>query len=83
MSEIKETRKVLLLKRMEELGIEAKKAFGQNFLISNFVIEKIISKVEEFDRPAWCEIGPGLGALTEDLIKIVKDFNIHKLKILK
>ncbi len=61
---MKETRKVLLLRRMEELQIEAKKSFGQNFLISDFVIEKIIAKVEEFNRDAWCEIGPGLGALT-------------------
>ena len=73
------TRKQQLTQRMQELGIEAKKAFGQNFLISDFVIEKIIFQVKDFDREQWVEIGPGLGALTEDLLNTVKDLRLIEL----
>lgn len=75
----KETRKSKLMKRMEEFDVQAKKSFGQNFLISDFVIEKIISQVKSFDRESWCEIGPGLGALTDELIDAVKDLKLVEL----
>lgn len=77
--DIKPTRKAALMQRMQELGVEAKKAFGQNFLISDFVIEKIIFQVNDFNRQQWVEIGPGLGALTEDLIPMVKDLRLIEL----
>ena len=76
---MKESRKSLLLKRMDELKVQAKKAFGQNFLISDHVIEKIIEQVKAYDRTQWCEIGPGLGALTEDLKLSVKDLRLIEL----
>ncbi len=52
---------------MLELGIEPKKSLGQNFLISDHVIEKIIQKVKSIDADLLLEIGPGLGALTHHL----------------
>jgi 16S rRNA (adenine1518-N6/adenine1519-N6)-dimethyltransferase len=56
-----------LKERMQELGIEPKKAFGQNFLISDHVIEKIIDAVAAEKIASLVEIGPGLGALTEGM----------------
>lgn len=49
---------------MEELNISAKKSLGQNFLISNFVIDKIIGQVQRTSCARIIEIGPGLGSLT-------------------
>lgn len=48
--------------------MEAKKAFGQNFLISDHVIEKIIEAVKVENISSLVEIGPGLGALTDGLL---------------
>lgn len=49
---------------LEELGILAKKSLGQNFLISDTVIERIINQVKEYKPEAMIEVGPGPGALT-------------------
>ncbi len=57
-----------LEQRLNELKIFAKKSLGQNFLISDHVIQKIINATDEFHCPKIIEIGPGCGALT-DLLK--------------
>lgn len=49
---------------LQELGILAKKSLGQNFLVSDLVIERIINQVKEFKPEALVEVGPGPGALT-------------------
>lgn len=57
-----------LEKRLSELHVTAKKSLGQNFLVSDGVINKILAAVDE-DKPAkLIEIGPGCGALTDLLI---------------
>ncbi|MFS4458371.1 16S rRNA (adenine(1518)-N(6)/adenine(1519)-N(6))-dimethyltransferase RsmA [Bdellovibrio sp. HCB2-146] len=53
-----------LMVALEELGILAKKSLGQNFLVSDIVIEKIINQVREFQPEKMIEVGPGPGALT-------------------
>lgn len=53
-----------LQKTLEELGILAKKSLGQNFLVSDLVIERIINQVKEFQPEELIEVGPGPGALT-------------------
>ena len=54
--------------KMSEMGIEPKKALGQNFLINQHVIAKIVDEVKRREFAALVEIGPGLGALTEPLL---------------
>lgn len=54
--------------RLQEMGIVPKKAFGQNFLISRHVIEKITAAVRSGQFTDLVEVGPGLGALTEPLL---------------
>jgi len=56
--------------RLLEMGLEPKKAFGQNFLVSPHVIGKIVEAVRERSFAEIIEIGPGLGALTEPLLKL-------------
>jgi len=58
-----------LQKRMQELSHYTKKALGQNFLVSDVVIARIIQAVEDEKPEKLLEIGPGLGALTDLLIE--------------
>lgn len=52
--------------------IKAKKSLGQNFLRDISVIDKIISASGANDTTDVIEIGPGMGAVTEPLVKIAK-----------
>lgn len=49
-----------------------KKSFGQNFLQSKEIIQKISEKILSFNKNI-IEIGPGEGALTKELIKSKSD----------
>ena len=59
-----------LNKAQEALGIEAKKSLGQNFLVSDTVINRIIAQVKEFAPEILVEVGPGPGALTDLLLEM-------------
>lgn len=67
---MKKTARQRLQEALSELNIEAKKSLGQNFLVSDFVIEKIIDKVKSFHPQSLLEIGPGPGALTDLLLEM-------------
>ena len=45
-----------------------KKSLGQNFLIDNNIIKKIINSVKIKNKNI-VEIGPGKGALTKEILK--------------
>lgn len=45
-----------------------KKKYGQNFLVDNNILNKIIEKAGITSEDLVIEIGPGAGALTERLI---------------
>ncbi len=49
--------------------MKAKKSLGQNFLIDNNVINKIVDEVSACNNDLIIEIGPGRGALTSKLKK--------------
>ncbi len=63
----------------EALGIAAKRSLGQNFLVSDLVIEKIINKSKGFHPAVLIEVGPGPGALTYFLRKMECDFLVIEL----
>lgn len=52
---------------LNENNAFAKKNFGQNFLISKSILEKIIKEADLNKEDYVIEIGPGLGSLTEFL----------------
>ena len=52
---------------LEKYNLRAKKGFGQNFLIDSNIIKKIVSSANVDKNTGVIEIGPGLGALTEQL----------------
>ena len=52
---------------MEKYGIHTKKSFGQNFLTDLNVLKNIVEAADITDNDNVIEIGPGIGALTEQL----------------
>jgi 16S rRNA (adenine1518-N6/adenine1519-N6)-dimethyltransferase len=57
----------------------AKKRFGQNFLVDTNVIDKIIHGIDPKPEDHVIEIGPGLGALTQPLLKILNRLDAIEL----
>lgn len=51
-------------------GHQARKRFGQNFLHDPGTIERIIRAINPKPDDAIVEIGPGLGALTEEILAV-------------
>jgi 16S rRNA (adenine1518-N6/adenine1519-N6)-dimethyltransferase len=68
-----------LKEMMEKLGIEPKRSLGQNFLISDHVIEKIVKAVNDLKPDTLYEVGPGLGALTRHLR--LKNSSYHLIEL--
>ncbi len=69
-----------LLARLEEIGNDGpKRSLGQNFLISEIVIDRIIKAVQRYIGEEIVEIGPGLGSLTEELITLKKPLTLIEL----
>lgn len=48
---------------------KARKRFGQNFLHDHNIIDNILSYIQLSESQHWVEIGPGMGALTEHLLR--------------
>lgn len=56
-----------------------RKRFGQNFLHDHNIIYHIISSIQPKPDEHWVEIGPGLGALTEPLVKLGLHLDVVEL----
>ena len=54
---------------MKKYGIFANKSLGQNFLIDENVVESIVNSANITEEDLVIEIGPGLGTLTNELLK--------------
>jgi 16S rRNA (adenine1518-N6/adenine1519-N6)-dimethyltransferase len=59
--------------RMLDAGIKPLKHLGQNFLLNPNIIQALIKAVVERAPSQVVEVGPGLGALTDDLITNFKN----------
>ncbi len=57
----------------------ARKRFGQNFLIDQEIIERIVDSIDPQDGDAVVEIGPGKGALTKPLLARCKHLTVIEL----
>ena len=94
MSNLEEIRNIL-----DKYGIYPKKSLGQNFLIDQNIINKIIIAAQIKEEDDILEIGPGLGLITKELdkysktvlaiekdtlfAKILNDFNFKNTKIIE
>jgi len=69
-----------LLARLEEIGAQGpKRSLGQNFLISENIIGRIIKAVQRNAAQEIIEIGPGLGSLTDELITLGQPLTLIEL----
>ncbi len=57
---------------LEKHGFSFKKSLGQNFLIDTNILHRIVDHAEITEETGAIEIGPGIGALTEQLAKRAK-----------
>lgn len=64
MSSLEETKYIL-----KKYNIKANKKLGQNFLIDDNAIDKIVASAEIKKNDLVIEIGPGLGTLTSKLLE--------------
>ena len=60
--------KTHVFKTLEKYNLIAKKGYGQNFLINENITKGIVEKSLIESDNLIIEIGPGLGALTEELL---------------
>lgn len=54
---------------LEKYGFSFKKSLGQNFLIDTNILHRIVDYAELTENSGAIEIGPGIGALTEQLAR--------------
>lgn len=57
---------------MNQFGINTKKSLGQNFLTDINILKNIVAAGDVKDTDNVVEIGPGIGALTEQLARAAK-----------
>jgi len=55
---------------LKDLEVKPNKKLGQNFLVDNNIALKVISESNISEDDVILEIGSGLGALTEELVKL-------------
>ena len=60
-------------------GHTARKRFGQNFLVSDGVIRKILDAIAPRADDTVVEIGPGLGALTAPLLERIDPLHVVEI----
>ncbi|WP_166263416.1 16S rRNA (adenine(1518)-N(6)/adenine(1519)-N(6))-dimethyltransferase RsmA [Marinobacter caseinilyticus] len=60
-------------------GHQARKRFGQNFLHDAGVIERIVRSIHAKPDDTMVEIGPGLGALTEEILLVNPNLHVVEL----
>ena len=61
------------------LNHQARKRFGQNFLVDQQIIAQIISAVAPKPEQNLVEIGPGMAAITEHLVELCPNMSVMEL----
>jgi len=58
---------------LDKHNLELKKSLGQNFLVDNKILDKIVAQSNLSADDTVIEIGPGIGALTQKLAEVAGD----------
>ncbi|MCK5731744.1 MAG: 16S rRNA (adenine(1518)-N(6)/adenine(1519)-N(6))-dimethyltransferase RsmA [Tenericutes bacterium] len=64
---------------VNQANFVVKKKYSQNFLLDENIINNIIEKSGVDENTAVIEVGPGLGALTKKLLKVVKKLLVYEV----
>ncbi len=64
---------------LNDFNLYAKKSLGQNFLISQKIVDKIIEGANITKEDIVIEIGPGIGALSEELCQKAKKVYLFEI----
>lgn len=75
----KRSRPSWIVQTMKEENLNFRKRFGQNFLIDDNALDRIVDSLELESGERVLEVGPGLGALTERLLE--KDISLTAVEI--
>ena len=67
------------IKILNKYNLSAKKKFGQNFIIDPSIVTKIAKNCGANSRSVIIEIGPGLGALSEQLAKVGRRVDCYEI----
>jgi 16S rRNA (adenine1518-N6/adenine1519-N6)-dimethyltransferase len=67
------------MKTFDPSSHQAKKRFGQNFLHDNAIIDRIVKSIRVKAADNVIEIGPGLGAITKQILPITGEMNVIEL----
>ncbi len=65
---------------LNQLGTQADKSLGQNFLVNEKVIQAIVLEAHRFSATSLIEIGPGLGALTNHWLPL---WSLEKISLIE
>jgi len=57
---------------LDKFGLSAKKSLGQNFIIDTNILQNIVKAANIDEKTNVMEVGPGIGALTEQLARAAK-----------
>lgn len=58
---------------------QAKKRFGQNFLVDQAIIHSLVEAIHPQEDETVIEIGPGLGALTKPLLNNITELHVVEI----
>ncbi len=75
----KRSRPGWIVQKMKKEGLVFRKRFGQNYLIDDNALERIMEAIDLKGGEKVLEIGPGLGALTERLLN--NDIELYAVEI--
>ena len=64
---------------IKEISFVIKKKFGQNFIIDNNIINNILNSAAIDSDTLVIEVGPGMGALTNELVKVAKNVLCYEI----
>lgn len=76
---MRQTLREKIKERMALLEIQPKRSLGQNFLVSDSVVERIVAAADPKSFSQVFEVGPGLGALTDHLLDENKNLQVVEL----